>query len=126
MEKVPFTNDGIEQKRQELYTLSEDYLRDQLQLMQTDSKNWAKENFDFSVDQENLIDEFPDDVFAQFGLQFAIAMDYRLDVVVEKADSAIERKLCEGGQTKFEGRAGWLQGGPATTQKLQLTFIIPE
>ena len=125
MEKVPFTNDGIEQKRQELYALSEDEFRDQLQLMQTDSKHWAKENFDFSVDQEILIDEFPDDVFAQFGLQFAIAMDYRLDAILDDSASAAARRLCKGTQTKFEGKAGWTQGNPATIQKLQLTFIIP-
>lgn len=123
MTKVPFTNEGIEQKRQELYALPDQDFRHQLELMQSEPKNWAIDNFDFSQEQVSLINEFPDEVFEQFGLQFAIAFDYQLDIIIESQAQA--RGICKGAKGHVKGEAGWTQGNPVYIKKIEVGVSIP-
>lgn len=71
MAKVPFTPDGVKQKQDQLYSLSDDQLLQEARLISQDILVWATDNFDLSADQVNYFSGMSELGRFAWGAQFA-------------------------------------------------------
>lgn len=96
MEKVNFSDAGLQQLLQELYLLDDDQIQDEVLQIQTDMRQWIRDHFILSASQlEDL--EGVDEIFMQeSALQLGYFVVNRLPVSLYKAESSEEPKKDRG------------------------------
>lgn len=67
----PLSASGIEEKKQDLYNLSDDALLEEAQIMCQDFKNWVRTNFELNTAQEEYLDIIPENISFIWGTQFS-------------------------------------------------------
>lgn len=125
MLKVPFNQQGLELKKQQLYALPAPEFRHQLSLVQYQTRNWIVENFQLNSDQVAYIDAMPQNFLAEIGLQTTIAFDYDLDMVLETPATyspplAANRSV----EPTVKGYGSWTPGEPPVIKKIEVGVKI--
>ncbi len=85
MPKQPFTPDGLNAKRMELYALSDAALAAQAKILAADFKTFMSENFTFSTGQAAYLAGIPDAAAAVLGGQLAAAVLVRGEITMDPA-----------------------------------------
>lgn len=80
MNQVPFTPEGVTQKMEALYALSDTDLQQQADLVRADFKSWMQANFQFTEAQSAYLNGITGKVLRYLSCKLAIAMENKLDV----------------------------------------------
>ena len=80
MTKAPFTPAGVQQKLSELYALADSDLATQANLLQSDFRQWVKDNFTLDSAQSTYLDGMDDRWIKQAASQSAFAVQNRLPI----------------------------------------------
>jgi len=125
MQKVPFNQEGLDLKRQQLNELPAPEFRKQLCLIQHQTRNWIVDNFLLNSEQVDYIDAMPDEFLSYIGLQTAIGFDYNLDMTLETPETytaplANKRKV----EPHIEGSGSWTPGEPPVINHIQVGIRI--
>src|SRR5690606_26535081 len=123
--KVPFNQEGLDLKRQQLNELHSPEFKKQLCLIQYQTRNWIVDNFQLNPDQIDYIDSMPSEFLNYIGLQTAIAFDYNLDMILETPETysaplASKRKV----EPHIEGSGSWSPGEPPVINNIQVGIKI--
>jgi hypothetical protein len=89
MNKLPFTQEGVNQLLQDLYSLPASELKDQSILVHYDFKNWVIDRFDFTSDQINFLYGLPEESVSFMASNASFAIANKLPIVLEKDDAPI-------------------------------------
>lgn len=71
---VPFTPEGVRQKQEELYQLSDPALLEQARLISTDCRAWVEDNFELSDAQKDYYSNVPETINFIWGAQISAAI----------------------------------------------------
>lgn len=129
MQKVPLTQEGLDQKKQEMSELPEDEFRRQLQLLQTETRSWLMDNLILDADQVEYINEMSDEFLAYLGKQLAMGFDYDLEMILDFPVSTEKAalSLCKNRkvETHVTGGGSWTPGQPPVIGPVRVTVGIP-
>ncbi|MCP4054416.1 MAG: hypothetical protein GY739_15425 [Mesoflavibacter sp.] len=125
MKKMPFTQAGLDAKKEELYKLSESEFRAELKEIQNNTSNWVKNNFTLNVEQSDYLNSMPKEILAEIGLSTAIAIDYKLKLTLETPTEAAARiRLCSHTEASASFHADWSEGSPPVIRSWNFTLTF--
>jgi len=113
MKKMPFTQEGLDKKREELYSLPENEFRSQLKEIQHNTDSWVKDNFTLNEEQIDYLNSMPKEILSEIGLSTAIAIDYKLKLTLttpETSSSAARIRICKNTEVSGSVRGHWSEG----------------
>ena len=114
MSKVPFNQEGLDKKREEITSLPEDQLRAQLKEIRFNTRKWTIENFELNEDQLDYFNQMPDEMVAQLGLNTAICFDYDLKLTLEVPDVSSQAtariRICKNTEVGGHVKGHWSPG----------------
>lgn len=87
MNKLPFTQAGVNQLLQDLYSLPAGELKDQSILVHYNFKNWVFDRFDFTSDQIDFLYGLPEESISFMASNASFAIANKLSIVLEKEDT---------------------------------------
>ncbi len=82
MVKQPFTNSGIEQKKQELYTLPGALQKRQTAEIRTNFKGWMVDNFKLNDSQVAFVNQLDPELVKSINLELADCIEARLPIMI--------------------------------------------
>lgn len=109
---MPFTQAGLDKKREELYSLPKSEFRAQLKEIQNHTSNWVRDNFILNEDQIDYLESMPKEILAEIGLSTAIAIDYNLKLTLITPDTSAQAriKICRNTEVSGTDRGHWTPG----------------
>lgn len=111
MKKMPFTQEGLDKKREELYSLPKSEFRAQLKEIQNHTSKWLKDNFILDEDQNDYLESMPKEILAEIGLSTAIAIDYNLKLTLITPDTSVQARIkCRNTELSGTVRGHWTPG----------------
>lgn len=114
MNKVPFNQEGLNKKREEIKSLPEDQFRAQLKEIRFNTRNWTIENFELNEDQLDYFKQMPDEMVAQLGLNTAICFDYDLELTLDVPEVSTQEtariRICKNTDVGGSVRGHWSEG----------------
>lgn len=108
MNLLPLTPEGVEEKQQQLYKLSDRELLTQAGLLAADCRKWLGNNFDLSASQKEYLDSVPEIVNFSWGATFAAVIIVRGKIIMAPLPeySTMERpkqiKVESEGDTEYD------------------------
>jgi len=78
----PFTPQGVQDKLEELYALSDAALFVQAAAIEADFSSWIVSNFSLSPEQEVFLDDMNEEALNYFGSQCALCFRHRLPITL--------------------------------------------
>ncbi|WLD24345.1 hypothetical protein NU10_02775 [Flavobacterium dauae] len=78
----PFTPEGVQDKLDELYALSDPALFAQADAIEADFGSWIINNFSLSVEQQSFLDNMNDEALNYFGSQCALCFRHRRPITL--------------------------------------------
>lgn len=100
MQKVSFNNAGLQQLLQAYYLLSDEELRQEALLIETDFRQWLIKHFIFSEQQLEDLFAIDETFIEEFSEEFAFFFKNRLPVSLFK-EEPIDQRLSEPGRGKL-------------------------
>jgi hypothetical protein len=100
MEKVNFSDAGLQQLLQELYLLNNAQLQEEVLQIQTDLRQWLKDHFILNSSQEEDLDGIDETFMQESSEQLAYFVHNRLPVSLFKA----EPPMALAGEKKDRGK----------------------
>lgn len=79
----PLTEEGVSQKKSDLYALSDQQLLLQTKAMCSDFKSWLSNNFDLLPDQQTYLEAIPENVLFGWAAQLTTVLICRGDLEFE-------------------------------------------
>lgn len=89
MNKIPFTQAGVDQLLEDLYSLPASELKDQSILVHYDFKNWVFDRFDFTSAQIDFFYGLPEESISFMATNASFAIANKLPIVLEKEGTPI-------------------------------------
>ncbi|WP_294273708.1 hypothetical protein [uncultured Chryseobacterium sp.] len=83
MSKVPFTPDGVQQKQDEIYSLSPDEIAQVAHSVANETVNWITENFTMSDEQAAYLESLPQQDLRIMGWGLASAIIGKLPISMQ-------------------------------------------
>lgn len=83
MTKVPFSQQGLDLKREMLKELPPAEFEAQLELIQHSTREWCKENFTLNEEQVEYLNTIPDLMVEEIGLNSRIAIQFDQPLILE-------------------------------------------
>lgn len=83
MAQLPFTPEGVQQKQEELYRLSDPELLTQARQLNTDLQSWVEANFILNPAQKNYLSGVPESIKFTWGAQIAAAIVNRGTITMD-------------------------------------------
>lgn len=78
----PFTPQGVQDKLEELYALSDPALFAQADAIEADFSSWIVSNFSLSTEQASFLDDINKEALNYFGSQCALCFRHRLPITL--------------------------------------------
>jgi hypothetical protein len=131
MEKVNFTDAGLQQLLQELYLLAPPQLQQEALIIQSDLRLWLKDHFIFNPSQLEDLDNMDTAFLEDIGIQLAYFVLHRLPITLNKAEApASLRKEDRGKLYRNEQKTATsylANTGQSITQTLSFSieYLIP-
>ena len=98
MEKVNFTDAGLQQLLQELYLWTPQQLQQEAFAIQTDLRAWLMDHFVFDPSQLDDLESIDAQFFEDLGLQLAYFVVNRLPITLNKAEAPSSLKKEDRGK----------------------------
>lgn len=89
MNKFPFTQAGVDQLLEDLYSLPSGELKDQSILVHYDFKNWVFDRFDFTSSQIDFLYGLPEESISFMATNASFAIANKLPIILEKESTPI-------------------------------------
>ncbi|WP_154648036.1 hypothetical protein [Pedobacter arcticus] len=98
MEKVNFSDAGLQQLLQELYLLNQQQLQEEVLHIQTDLRQWLKDHFIFSTPQLEDLDNLGATFLQESATQLGYFVLNRLPVSLYKPETSLLREKKDRGK----------------------------
>lgn len=86
MSLFPFTPEGVEDKLDELYALSDTALAVEAEAIRVNFRKWIRDNFVLSANQANFLTNINDDAAQYYGQECSFCFLNRLDIILVYPD----------------------------------------
>ena len=83
MEKVPFNQQGLDLKREMLKALPPEEFNEQMELLQHSTRNWCIDNFILNDEQIEFLNQLPELLINEIGLNSRIAIQFDEPLILE-------------------------------------------
>lgn len=111
MNKLPFTQAGVDQLLEDLYSLPASELKNQSILVHYDFKNWVFDRFDFTSAQIDFLYALPEESISFMATNASFVIANKLPIVLEKEGTPISLRGNKFIRPKSELSSSATEGG---------------